>query len=1024
MKNTLGAERSSYQFVNRILGWLVFLVSVVVYGMTVEPTASFWDCGEFILSAFKLQVGHPPGAPIFLMIGRIATMFAGGDVTKVALMSNMLSAICSAFTIMFLFWSITHVVRRAFLNEDNYADHTLAIMGAGLIGALAYTFSDTFWFSAVEGELYAMSSLFTAVVFWAALKWEEEANEPSSGRWIILISYLMGLGLGIHRLCLLVLPVMVFVYYYKFHDFSWKGFFKTCLVAALILGSLVFVLIPGVPKVAGWFELLLVNVFGLPYNSGVLLFIITIIALLVFGIRYSLQKKKVIFNYIITCLTVIMIGYSSYAMIVIRSSARPPMNQNDPSNIFALSYYINMEQYGSAPKLFGHYYSAPIVDEEEYVAGYNKINGKYEPYYGVKYSYGEQFETVFPRMYSSGEGHPEAYQYWGQIKGRKYTVRSGSGEARTLIAPTFTENLRYFFRYQVGYMYMRYFLWNFAGRQNDIQGNGNSMYGNWISGFNFLDEARLGSQTDLPDDLANNPGHNRYFLIPLLLGILGLIWQYKKDNNGFALVLVLFIMTGLAIIVYLNQYPNQPRERDYAYAGSFYAFAIWIGIGLIPVYNAIRKVFSNKLSAVASTCILLFACPILMASENWDDHDRSNRYTARDIGSNYLNSTAENSILFSFGDNDSFPVWYAQEVEGIRTDVRVINLSYFQAQWYIDMMRQKAYESDPIPMSLDPEKYVEGIRTQLAINTSATSPIPLKDAVRFAGQDDRKFMVEYSRGTFLNYIPASNLIIDVDTAKVLSNGTVKEYYKDRLLSPVIWKYSNDYVLKGDLAIMDLLASNNWNRPIYFASTVPSTQYHGLDNFFVQEGLAYHIVPIAIDKVDNNTTGMIDPITMYDNMMNKFKWGNAEDPSVYLDETNKRMFSNFRNTFGELGKALLAAGDTTKAVNAALKGLEIVPPEKMAYDYFTIAIAEVLLRAGETEKGEQLTGDIINYAKSYLNYIVMMDPSERYGLDYPMGINMQSIMDIYRMAANMNNSSLMEISETLMNQYYSVLYSNQ
>ncbi|MBP5709296.1 MAG: DUF2723 domain-containing protein, partial [Bacteroidales bacterium] len=715
------SEWNSYRKINCIIGWIMFVVASFVYVVTAEPTVSFWDCGEFILSAFKLQIGHPPGAPIFLMIDRLATMFAFGDVTKVALMANILSAICSGLTIMFLFWSITCLIKRSFIGKDEDPEglHLFATMGAGVLGALAYTFSDTFWFSAVEGELYAMSSLFTAIVFWAALKWDEESEDEHSGRWIIFIAFMMGLGLGVHRLSLLVLPIMVFAYYFKKYEFSWIGFLKACVLAVVLLGGLVFVLIPGVPKVAGWFELLFVNVLGMKYNTGLLFFILVVIGLLVLGIRYTIKNKKVILNYCITCITVIMIGYSSYALIVIRSSANPPMNQNNPADIFSLSYYINMEQYGSAPKLFGQYYSAPRTDDKEALAGYNKVDGKYEPYYRVEYGYDERFKTLFPRMYSSSEGHPQAYQYWGKIKGRKYSVRTGS-ETQTVVCPTFSENLRFFFRYQCGFMYWRYFMWNFAGRQNDIQGNGNPMYGNWISGINFIDDLRLGDQDDLPEDLLSNRGRNRYYCIPLILGILGLIWQYKKDNKGFILVLTFFIMTGLAIIVFLNQYPNQPRERDYAYAGSFYAYAIWIGLGLMSVYELVSKYIKNKkVAAIAVSTILLAACPMLMAKENWDDHDRSNRYTAKAVGSNYLNSVDKDAILFSYGDNDSFPLWYAQEDEGIRTDVKVANLSYFQAGWYIKVMRQQAYDSKPLPMSIENEKYRDGTRDQLLINTSS-----------------------------------------------------------------------------------------------------------------------------------------------------------------------------------------------------------------------------------------------------------------------------------------------------------------
>ncbi len=824
----------TYRRWNNITGWLLFVISTIVYLMTLEPTVSFWDCGEFILSANRLQVGHPPGAPLFLMIGRIATLFAGGDTSKIALMVNALSAICSGFAIMFLFWTITHLLRRVFINGKSFeAHHIQAIIGSGVVGALAYTFSDTFWFSAVEGELYALSSLVTALVFWAMLKWEEETDKTYSGRWIILIAYIMGLGLGIHRLNLLIIPVLVFVFYFKKYEITIKGVLKTVLLSVILLWLMVFVLLPGVPKVAGWFELLFVNVFGLPYNSGLLFYIVVLSGFLVFGIRYSLKHNRVILNYVFTCLTVIMIGYSSYAMIMIRSSARPPMNQNYPSDVFSLSYYINMEQYGSSPKIYGNYYSAPVIDVKEVVTGYNKIDGRYKAYYRPTYKYSKQFETIFPRMYSSEPNHESAYKYWGKVVGRKYSVGSGS-DKRTVVCPTFGENLRYFFRYQVGFMYLRYFMWNFAGRQNDFQGNGNPIYGNWISGIKFIDKARLGDIDNMPTDLNNNPGHNTYYFLPLLIGLIGMFWQYKSNKNGFWLVLAFFIMTGVAIILFLNQYPNQPRERDYAYAGSFYAFAIWIGIGFMFFYEKLQKILGKRGSLAVTFIGLLTAVPLLMAAQNWDDHDRSDRYTARDIGANYLNSCAPNSILFTHGDNDSFPVWYVQDVEQVRTDVRVANLSYLQAGWYISMMRQKAFDSDPIPLSLPADKYIEGVRNQMPVNNRIDKPVDLKEVVSFAGLDDKKYKIDLSgRGDYANYLPASKFIIPVDSSKVLSNGTVKQYFKDKIVSPMIWEYTESYAFLGDLAIMDLLSTNKWDRPIYYSTSVASDQYKGLEKYFVQ-----------------------------------------------------------------------------------------------------------------------------------------------------------------------------------------------
>ena len=1015
-------DRAKFNRLNTLTGWLMFLISGIVYTLTVEPTVSFWDTGEFILSAFRLQVGHPPGAPLFLMIGRIATLFAGGDISKVALSMNMLSAICSAFAIMFLFWTITHLLRRVLSTVQETKERHFPIIAAGVIGAMAYTFSDTFWFSAVEGELYALSSLVTGLVFWGMLKWEEEADKPYAGRWIILIAYIMGLGLGIHRLNLLVLPALVFVYYFKNYEVTSKGLIRAALVSILLLGLLVFILVPGLPKVAGWFELFFVNIIGLPYHSGLLIFIVLVFAGLTAGIRYTIKNEKVILNFLLTALAVIIIGYSSYAMIMIRSSARPPMNQNDPSDIFALSYYINMQQYGSAPRLYGNYYSAPVTEVKKVLAGYNKIDGKYKPYYQPQYSYNNEFETIFPRMYSPDPDHEDAYKYWGKIKGRRYTVTSG-GEKETIVRPTFVENLRYFFSYQVGYMYLRYFMWNFAGRQNDIQGNGNPIHGNWISGIKFIDEARLGDLGNLPSDLGSNQGKNKYYLLPLLIGIAGMFWHYKRDNNGFWLVMIFFIMTGFAIILYLNQYPNQPRERDYAYAGSFYAFSVWIGIGFMFFYENLRKYLGDKVSSIITSIVLIAAGPILMAAQNWDDHDRSERYTARDIGANYLKSCAQDAVLFTYGDNDSFPVWYVQDVEQVRPDVRVANLSYIQAGWYIGMMRQKSFESDPLPLSLDQRKYIEGVRGQLPVNNKVDKPVNINEVVKFAGSDDKKYMIDLTgRGDYLNYLPANQFLIEVDSAVVFSNGTVKEYFKDRFISPVIWEYTESDAFKGDLAIMDLLGTNKWERPIYYSTTVPSSQYKGLEKFFVQEGLAYRVAPINTGKNEQGEFGIIDHVVMYDNLMNNFSWGNAADPDVYLDENNKRMLSNFRRTFGQLGKDLILKGDTLKAVEVARRGLEIIPAEKIPYDFFTIDLAEILLRAGQKDEGEGVINDVIAYSKEYLDYAVTIAPDNRFGLDYPIGINMQSLLDIYNLAVDLKMDSLLKTLEPEISEYYSKLYS--
>ncbi len=1013
-----------YRRWNNITGWSIFVISSIVYLLTLEPTVSFWDCGEFILSAFKLQVGHPPGAPLFLMMNRIATLFAGTDTSKVAVMVNRLTAISSGMAILFLFWTITHLVRKVFIRGTELEEkHIIPIMASGIIGALAYTFSDTFWFSAVEGELYGLSSLITGVVLWAMLKWEDEADKSWSGRWIILIMYIMGLGIGVHRLNLLVLPALVFIYYFKMFEVTTKGLVKAGLVALLLVWLMVYVIMPGIPTAAGWFELLFVNGFGMPFNSGLYIYVILVIAILIFGIRFSQTRRKVILNYIFTSLAVIFIGYSSYAMIMIRSAAKPPMNQNDPSNVFSFIYYINMEQYGTNPKIFGNYYSAPITDVKQVIAGYNQVNGRYEPYYRPEYSYNKQFETLFPRMYSSAEpDHESAYKYWGKITGRKYSVETASGK-KSVVCPTFGENLRFFFRYQVGFMYFRYFMWNFAGRQNDIQGNGNPIQGNWISGVNFIDELRLGKLDKAPKDIVDNPGRNTYFFLPLILGLAGMHWHYKKQKNDFWIIMIFFFMTGIAIILFLNQYPNQPRERDYAYAGSFYAFAVWIGMGFMMVYELIKKYMNERVSQIVTFAVLFMAVPFLMGFQNWDDHDRSGRYTARDIGENYLKSVASNAVIFTYGDNDSFPLWYVQDVEGFRTDVRVANLSYIQAGWYIDMMKQKAYESDPLPIKLPSDRYLEGKRNQLPVENRINKAVGIKEIVDFAGIDDKSAQIDVSgRGDYLNYIPSNKLIIDVDTTVVLRNGTVKDYFKDSLIAPLTWTYSETDAFKGDLAIMDMLANNNWKRPIYFSTTVPSSQYKGLEKNFIQEGLAYRVAPVRTGTPQPGEYGMIDPVEMYNNLMNKFTWGNASDPSVYLDENNRRMFSNFRRLFGILGNALLERKDTTKAIEVVKRGLELVPTSKMPHDYFSMEMAEVLIRAGKKEDGMKVLNEVQSYSESYLNYVMDLGPEGRFGLDYPIGINMQTMIDIYRMGMRLNMVEMVKQIEPQLNKYYSSLYS--
>jgi hypothetical protein len=1009
--------KKGFRLWNNITGWAVFIISAVFFLLTIEPTASFWDCGEFILCSFRLEVGHPPGAPLFLMMGRLFTLFAGADTSRVAMMVNIMSALASGFTILFLFWSITRLIRLATGDDENISGgRAIAILASGVIGALAYSFSDTFWFSAVEGEVYATSSLFTAAVFWAMLRWYDEADHPHANRWIILIAYLMGLSIGVHLLNLLTLPVLVLVWYFRKHKVTAKGVTWAVIAGFALLAVLNFIFIPGVAKVAGWFELFFVNTLGMPFNTGLYIYLLLFVGLIIFGIWYSLKKGKVILNYVMTVIAVIMLGYSSFAMIIIRANAHPPMDQNDPSDVFSFIYYINRTQYGRTPFLYGQYYSAPPVDVKNKVAGYNKKDGKYEPYYMADYIYDKQFMTLFPRMYSPDPDHIKQYEYWGKIKGRKISLRSG-GETQQYTIPTFGENLRFFFRYQMGVLYWRYFMWNFAGRQNDIQGNGNVMDGNWISGIPFIDNARLGDQSELPRDYQGNPARNRYFFLPLLAGLAGLLWHYRRDRKGFSLVMLVFLMTGLAIVTYLNQAPSQPRERDYAYAGSFYAFAMWIGMAVMALFDLLRKVTGERLSAIIPS-VALVAVPLIMILQNYDDHNRSDRYTARDIASNYLSTCDENAILLTYGDNDSFPLWYIQEVEGFRTDVRVANLSYLRSGFYIEAMSRKAYKSDPLPFTLPYSKYVEGERDQLPVEDLVKEPTDIRKVVEFAGSDDPKAKVDLTgRGDFFNFIPVREFIVPVDSAHVIGTGAVRPWHADRMLRPLLWKFKGTTAMKDDLAIMDIMAGNNWNRPLYYAVTVPGSTYIGLENFYILEGMAFRVSPVKIDKPAPGETGMIDTREMYDKMMNSFRWGNAGEKGVYLDENNRRLFDVFRRQFGRLAKALALEGDTAKAVAAAEKGISIVPEYKMPFDYFSTDLGEALAMAGRKDEAEKFLTVITDNALAALNFIAGLPEDKTYGLDYNIGVPLQALYEVYKLSGKYGMTALAARTTEEINKFY-------
>ncbi|HYQ57665.1 MAG TPA: DUF2723 domain-containing protein, partial [Draconibacterium sp.] len=799
------------KLINNILGWLVFFIACITYFMTLEPTVSWWDCGEFITSAFKLEVGHPPGAPTFMILGRIFTLFAT-DATNAAVMVNSLSAIASAATIMFLYWTIVHLARKLFNTENLSVGEQIAVWGSGFVGALAFTFTDSFWFSAVEGEVYAMSSFFTAVVFWAILKWENVAHEKNSNRWLVLIAYLMGLSIGVHLLNLLAIPAMGLVYYFKKYEFSWKGVVYALAASMGILLGVQYGIIPGVPRIAFVFDRIFVNGFGLPFNSGILFMVALIVAGSVWGINYTRKRNMVVWNNALTMVIVILIGYSSFALIVIRASANPPMNQSAPDNAFALVRYLNREQYGDRPLAKGPYYNAPRIGIKDPKDQYNKVDGKYEitgtmPGGSV---YEPKMETVFPRMYSDKANHIQAYKDWGKVKGTPVRVRSG-GEVKTLQKPTFGENLRFFFSYQVGHMYMRYFMWNFVGRQNDEQGHGSFDKGNWVSGISFFDEPRVGPRDNMPEWMKNDPSRNVYYFLPLLLGILGMFFQYnqgKKGKETFAVTLLLFVLTGIAIVVYLNQYPYQPRERDYAYAGSFYAFAIWIGLGVLGVYNGLKKIVKGVPGAALATVITLVAVPGVLASQNWDDHDRSGRYMTRDYAKNYLESCAPNAILFTYGDNDTFPLWYVQEVEGVRPDIKIVNTSYLGMDWYINQQQYASYEADPVPFSFTKDKYYMGRMDAVLFQERIDGSVELSEAMEFLGSDDARTKVRVTSGDMIDYLPSREFHITVDKQKAVESGTVKPEDAGLIADKVTFKITKSMLTKSEMAVLNMIAANN------------------------------------------------------------------------------------------------------------------------------------------------------------------------------------------------------------------------
>ena len=1082
-----------YRLVDNIFGWVAFVIAAFVYCSTIEPTASFWDCPEFITTAYKQEIGHPPGAPFFMLLGNFFTHFAS-DATQVAKMVNTMSALLSAVCILFLFWTITHLARKLIISDwkEMTTSKLIAIEASGMVGALIYTFSDTFWFSAVEGEVYAFSSAFTAVVFWLILKWEDHADEPHSDRWLVLIAYMTGLSIGVHLLNLLCIPAIVLVYYYKkVPHANLKGSLLALILSFAVVVAVLYGVVPGIITVGGWFELFFVNVLGCPFNTGEIVYIICLVAAVIWGIYETynatdknvkrqniafilgfgmlgipfygygwsavicgvivmailwfilgykrkqevttgvdettgITKKKMqllpivsarIKNTALLCMLMLMIGYSSYALIVIRSSANPPMDQNSPEDIFTLGSYLSRDQYGDRPLFYGQAYTsqvalqvegdmckpemkegAPVYQRKEKATADEK-----DSYFIVshknKYQYAQNM--FFPRMYDAA--HAQAYEDWmGGVDGTEVPY-DRCGENIMVKVPSQVDNIRFFLSYQCNFMYWRYFMWNFAGRQNDIQGNGEPEHGNWITGFSFIDDSLYGDQSKLPDDLKNNKGHNVFYCMPLILGLIGLFWQAwytrkrKVIKNGkeveeilpigiqqFWVVFFLFFMTGLAIVIYLNQTPMQPRERDYAYAGSFYAYAIWCGLGVLAIIDLLKekaKLSGTAISAIVAVITLLV--PIQMASQTWDDHDRSNRYTCRDFGQNYLMSLQEkgNPIIFTNGDNDTFPLWYNQEVEGVGTDARVCNLSYLQTDWYIDQMKRPAYDSPSVPITWPRLDFCSGTNEYVTVEPGAKQQIlefykqnPEAAKKQFGDEPfELKNVLKYwvrSKNPDLHIIPTDTLYVTIDKEAVKKSGMMmaSDTIPDKMVISLAGKTA---LYKGDLMMLEMIAQCNWVRPIYVALTVGEDNYMNLGDNFVQEGLVNRITPFTTNKPGAKN---FDTEKAYHNIMTRFKFGNLKQKGLYIDETTMRMCYTHRRLLAQTALQLLSEHKNKKAIDILKKADVEIPNYNVPIDYMSggLDMARGWILAGQKQKAAEYVGKVWKTASQYLSYYLSLD----------------------------------------------------
>lgn len=968
--------QKKFNLISRILGLVILLVASFTYLSTIEPTASFWDCGEFIASSYKLEVGHPPGNPVFQLIARFFTLFTSPD--HVAAAVNVMNALCSALTIWFLYLTIVHLGRRIIEKEKKSyltTANAIALLGSATVGALAYCWSDTFWFSAVEGEVYAMSSLFTAVVFWAMLKWEEEADQAYANRWIILIAFLMGLSIGVHLLNLLAIPAIAFIYYYKKSTtFSFKKGLGVLLLSGVILAVILWGIIPLLPKIAAYFDLLFVNSFHLPFNSGAIFFVILLLAAC-FGLIYlTYKKEKALLNTIFLCFTMIVIGYSTFAVVVIRSCAKTPTNEYQPDNPFTLVRYLGREQYGSNPLLYGETF-ASVPTDYSIPKYYTPLDGKYFKTDGpMNVKYPSESKMVFPRMWSKSPDHISFYQ--------AYTGKGKVPRGSNYKMPTFTENLVFFVDYQLNWMYFRYFFWNFVGRQNDLHSPtpGDPLKGNWESGITFIDKARLGDQSEGPDYIVNSRAKNHYFFLPLILGLIGMFFQLKKDPQNWWVVMLMFLLTGIAIVVYLNQPPLQVRERDYAYAGSFYMFCVWIGLAVIAIYNFLNK-YLSKISVpsfvTASVVTLLtILVPIQMASQNWNDHDRSGRYTSHDLAYNYLMSVDKNAILVTHGDNDTFPLWYIQEVEGVRTDCRIMNTSLLGTDWYIDQMQWKMYESEPVRFSLERKDYLYGKNEFPDVIDRVNRPITVKEAITLF-KDPRVKVKRY--GETYDFIPAHKLRLPVNKENVKKYGIVSEAFYDKIVDTVELDIPDkrNSISKTELMILDFFSNYEWDRPIYFISQGGDLDI-GLKSYLQFDGFAYKFVPIK-SKTRTVEIGQIDADEMFEKVMKVYEWDSLRDTTINIDYQNLSTFNgvmNIRNIFVQTALGLYQNGENEKAVQI-LDKMQYVTPAKnfplntsILYsinEYTVLQAIELYLKLGEKKKAVTLSNA---FAKETIDGIIL------------------------------------------------------